>query len=125
VCFACFCVYDLLERAKKLSFTNNSISVFRKTPVAHKDAESVVDRGISERIFTPEARAVARAQEAISCLTTLDVAELRSYASPPPAVSLVTTAMFVLLSGGKTLSWIETRHAMANGETFLSTNSVH
>lgn len=60
-----------------------------------------------------------RAQRAISRLTTLDVAELRSYASPPPAVSLVTTALFILLTGGLVLSWLEARHAMANGETFL------
>ena len=75
--------------------------------------------------LTLEACAVARAETAISCLTNLDVAELRSYISPPPAVSLVTKAMFILLSGGKTLSWKQTRHAMAGGDIFLLDNCVH
>lgn len=134
VCFACFCVYDLLERARKLAFISDGLTSkkilsetrLQREPKTHKqDVKNATDTRISGNVLTPEVRAVIRAQEAISRLTTLDVAELRSYASPPPGVSLVTTAMFVLLSGGKILNWLESRHAMANGETFLSICSVH
>lgn len=120
VCFACFCVYDLIERARRPANDLKTKPQHPKRSWSNMYAVGNIPSLDSiNTALSPEARAYVRAQQAISQLTTLDVAELRSYASPPPAVSLVMTAMFVLLTGGKILSWIETRHAMANGEAFL------
>ena len=123
VCFSCFCVYDLIERARKWEHTvkRKLIRNQRKgamapgcDPMSNSDATRP-----NSLTNTPETHAMIRAQHAISCLTTIDVAELRSYVSPPTAVSLVTTALFALLTGGQILTWVEARHAMANGENFL------
>mmetsp|Transcript_18106 Transcript_18106/g.55073 ORF Transcript_18106/g.55073 Transcript_18106/m.55073 type:complete len:1145 (+) Transcript_18106:2007-5441(+) len=117
VCFTCFCVYDLIEHAR-----NKGAPLDRSSRKSDKQqGHLLVNDGVrsSTTASTPEARAVARATDAICCLTTLDIAELRSYNHPPPAVSLATRAVFILLSGGKSLDWAEVRYAMANGETFL------
>lgn len=47
-----------------------------------------------------------------------DVAELRSYASPPPSVSLVAAAV-TLLATGEPMPWGAAKKLMANGERFL------
>jgi len=119
VCFSCFCVYDLIERARNWTITHKKRNKMPSQDSAETPGDCKLDERENSLVQTPEACANMRAQRAISRLTTLDVAELRSYASPPPAVSLVTTALFILLTGGLVLSWLEARHAMANGETFL------
>jgi hypothetical protein len=136
VCFSCFCVYDLIERARKWDETNMKMANNHRCDAAvpqRQDAVSIgsdsplksnshaAKIGMCTSMETPETCAMIRVQHAISCLSTLDIAELRSYVSPPLAVEIVTTALFVLLTGGRTLRWAEARHAMANGETFLQT----
>jgi hypothetical protein len=121
-------VYDLIEHARCLSRQGGATASSGAPQAVHTKRKKNVKKDLACRItpaLTLEACAVARAETAISCLTNLDVAELRSYISPPPAVSLVTKAMFILLSGGKSLSWKQTRHAMAGGDIFLLDICVH
>ena len=118
-------MYDLIEHARYLSRRGGITASSRAPKAVHTKKKVFAKKDLACHItpaLTLEACAVARAETAISCLTNLDVAELRSFISPPPAVSLVTKAVFILLSGGKTLSWKQTRHAMASGDIFLLDN---
>ena len=118
-------VFVCIEHARYLSRRGGITASSRAPKAVHTKKKVFAKKDLACHItpaLTLEACAVARAETAISCLTNLDVAELRSYISPPPAVSLVTKAMFILLSGGKTLSWKQTRHAMASGDIFLLDN---
>lgn len=115
VCHTCFCVYDLIEHATGASVVQTS------QPVRLEEKASIADDILLE---TTNTYALMRAKYAMTRLTLQDVAELRSYSLPPPAVALVTTAMLILLTGGLVLRWSDARRAMANGESFLQCYSV-
>ena len=59
-----------------------------------------------------------RAEQAIACLTKGDVAEIRSFSKPPPAVMMVVKALMVLLTG-EAMDWKSAKRVMASGERFL------
>ena len=66
----------------------------------------------------PKETALRRAQEAVAGLSKSDVAELRSFAKPPPAVTMVTSALMIMLTGEQ-LPWDAAKRVLANGERFL------
>ncbi|KAJ1457148.1 microtubule-binding stalk of dynein motor-domain-containing protein [Pelagophyceae sp. CCMP2097] len=128
VCATCAEVYALIDRAH--ADDDSPRSRRRESAARESAARESAARESNAEIFetlgpasggeaTPEAAAVWQAQRAVGTLTTLNVAELRSYSSPPPAVQVAATALFVLLSGGSRLSWGEARRAMSNGDAFL------
>ena len=59
-----------------------------------------------------------RAEQAIACLTKNDVAELRSFSTPPAAVMMVMKAVMLLLTG-EIMDWKSSKRVMSNGERFL------
>lgn len=68
---------------------------------------------------SPEAQALALANAAIDSVTKADVSEIRSFRHPPPAVTMVTSAVMILCQG-RALPWDEAKKAMANGESFIA-----
>ena len=81
-------------------------------------AGSLDGRGQHPRRQTPQEAAMARANAALGGLTLSDIAEVRSFVSPPPAVALVATALMLLLTGVP-LEWVECRRLMARGDRLL------
>ncbi|XP_064007233.1 dynein axonemal heavy chain 9-like isoform X1 [Pogoniulus pusillus] len=69
--------------------------------------------------------ALVAAQEALNTLNKKNLTELRSFGSPPPAVSKVLAAVLVLLAPGgripKDRSWKAAKGAMARADSFLDT----
>ena len=72
--------------------------------------KEAIQDAISEGLF--------RAEQAIACLTKGDVAEIRSFSKPPPAVMMVVKALMVLLTG-EAMDWKSAKRVMASGERFL------
>ena len=119
VCHACNCVYALIERARNFKITQREGMAGM---VAKKEfnPEGVLFHGTVHE----NDHSLPHEKYAIERLTLLDIAELRSYVAPPPAVALVATALLVLLTGGIVLKWKDARRAMSNGEKFLQIGSV-
>ena len=66
-----------------------------------------------------EVKGMLRAYEAIENLEKTDVAELRSFVNPPPAVVMVTSVLMILLQNN-VLPWSDAKKLMSNGDRFLN-----
>ena len=64
-------------------------------------------------------QALKRAKDAINTLTKGDIAEFRSFSSPPDQVIMVSEALMILLTG-EALPWEAAKRVMANGERFIN-----
>jgi Microtubule-binding stalk of dynein motor len=69
---------------------------------------------------SPEAAALAQAQFAMWSVTCADVAELKAFTAPHPAVVRVAAAVGVLLCG-KLLPWSDLRKLLAQHDNLLDT----
>ena len=77
-----------------------------------------INAGMKEGKQDAVSEGLSRAEQAIACLTKGDVAELRSFSKPPPAVMMVVKALMVLLTG-EAMDWKSAKRVMASGERFL------
>ena len=66
-----------------------------------------------------EVKGMRRAYEAIANLGKSDIAELRSFVNPPPAVIMVTSVLMIILKG-RPLPWSDAKKIMSNGDRFLN-----
>ena len=97
------------------SRTSTAGSRFGRTappPLAHTRAATAGDD------VSPEQAALDRANAALGSLTLGDIAEVRSFAAPAPAVALVGTALMLLLTG-EPLAWHEARRVMSRGDRLM------
>ena len=68
---------------------------------------------------TDQVKGMKLAYAAIADLSKSDVAELRSFSKPPPAVLMVVSALMILLEGN-VLGWTDAKRLMSNGERFVN-----
>ena len=147
VCEQCFKVYKLIDverdkamekmhhkqdmaKAKRLGavgagttstaprlLTSGSYASSIRTNAWDQEGKKVV-AGMKEGKQDAISEGLFRAEQAIACLTKGDVAEIRSFSKPPPAVMMVVKALMVLLTG-EAMDWKSAKRVMASGERFL------
>ena len=147
VCEQCFKVYKLIDverdkamekmhhkqdmaKAKRLGavgagttstaprlLTSGSYASSIRTNAWDQEGKKVV-AGMKEGKQDALSEGLFRAEQAIACLTKGDVAEIRSFSKPPPAVMMVVKALMVLLTG-EAMDWKSAKRVMASGERFL------
>ena len=141
VCQCCFRVYNFIEAArnrsiKKIEAANAKAK--RQFAIAQKERRLKIEG--KDTLFPPggaeEMNAtssqmmkqfldgdgeamLARAQQAIESTTNSDVAEMRSFSSPPAAVKMIVTCMMIILRK-KILPWEKIKPVMSNGDRFLN-----
>ena len=141
VCQSCFRVYNFIEAARNRSLRKIELAEIeakkkfaaakrerrRKIegkdslfPPGHEMEPGAASSEMMKQFLDGDATAMlARAQAAIESITVPDVAELRSFKSPPPAVKMVVVTMMVVLRK-KILSWEKIKPVMSNGDRFLN-----
>ena len=135
VCACCAMVYGLIEQERKEALDkieraehraklsgSGILSPSRSLSSLHRvgaegSSESLGHGGGSESVDlisagakkdSPAAEALALAVAAIDSVTKSDVSEIRSFRHPPPAVTMVTSAVMILLDGAP-LPWDEAK----------------
>jgi hypothetical protein len=126
VCAHCFKVYSMIEDARNKALRKLEKATgdeFRSTktarPQSHERPHTVGSTTSSGEWDDPKEAALIAAQEAVASLAKSDVAELRSFTNPPPAVTMVASALMVMLTGEQ-LPWPAAKRVMANGDRFLA-----
>ncbi|RLO13307.1 hypothetical protein DYB28_002063 [Aphanomyces astaci] len=105
VCANCFAFYTLIDEARSKAL--KKLSVSKKGKRRHEppfdSQKNVVDqfatKPLSEGPQLPWEVAWTRVQTVLRTITKVDVAELRSFVHPPPAVAMVTSVLMILLLG--------------------------
>lgn len=113
------------SRGGRRTRTGRSTSPARPGAMPSLSSDAEVEtkvKGEAERSEPPDAhqramQGLARADAAISALTMSDLAEMRTFVKPPPAVTLVSSALMLLLTG-EVMDWAEARRVIAGGERF-------
>jgi pimeloyl-ACP methyl ester carboxylesterase len=131
VCPNCHKVYNMVEAAREKALHKLDREADRTRGVARPTskgsslaaaARPYSSGGGTDGLLPPDdpkEAALVAAQEAVSSLSKSDVAELRTFTSPPPAVTMVTSALMIILTGEQ-LPWAAAKRVMANGDRFLS-----
>jgi len=141
VCQCCFRVYNFIEAARNRSARKIEVAAAerkrqfaiaqreRKRKIAGKDtlfppggAEEMnaTSSELAKQFLDGDGEAMlARAQAAIESITNNDVAEIRSFSSPPAAAKMVLTCMMIILRK-KVLPWEKIKPIMSNGDRFLN-----
>ena len=125
VCDNCYHLYYMIEEARSKSikkFTLRKSNAVKYEKSLRQRSLSVVKPGglLMDSPF-PQDNAMQMWKYAVSCLqdiTKSDLAEFRSFISPPPAVIMVATVLSEILFRSK-MDWKETRKATAQGDKFL------
>ena len=92
---------------------------------AIQDARPTISAENEKSLFQPdnrqleEVKGMRRAYEAIANLGKSDIAELRSFVNPPPAVLMVSSVLMIILKG-RPLPWSDAKKIMSNGDRFLN-----
>ena len=126
VCQTCSAVYGLIEQARDKALAKIDAQEDRLRRQNHRSSSSSPDRrslspdrnkgGLGDSLSnpsmeSPESEALALAAAAINSVTKGDVSELRSFRHPPPAVTMVTSAVMILLHG-VALPWDDAKRVM-------------
>jgi hypothetical protein len=126
VCAHCFKVYSMIEDARNKALrklekaTGDDIRGTKTArPQSRERPHTVGSTTSSGEWDDPKEAALIAAQEAVASLSKSDVAELRSFTNPPPAVTMVASALMVMLTGEQ-LPWAAAKRVMANGDRFLA-----
>ncbi|GMH68402.1 hypothetical protein TrRE_jg2915, partial [Triparma retinervis] len=141
VCQCCFRVYNFIEAARNRSLKKieaASAEAKRQFAIAQKERrlkiegkDTLFPPGGAEEMNATSSQMIkqfldgdgeamlARAQNAIESITNSDVAEIRSFGSPPAAVKMVVTCMMIILRK-KILAWEKIKPVMSNGDRFLN-----
>mmetsp|Transcript_16373 Transcript_16373/g.24141 ORF Transcript_16373/g.24141 Transcript_16373/m.24141 type:complete len:2281 (-) Transcript_16373:1010-7852(-) len=112
VCSNCYNIYNKIRVAR----TNSIESVKSKGSVKHSRKQFYPSESANK---CTNVDVYARACTAMCCVTKGDLAEIRSFTQPPPAVLMVVSAVMVLLRGSA-LEWKVSKSNLKNGDRFLS-----
>ena len=112
VCTNCYIIYNKIREARSRSIESLRDKC-RKTQLSEQ--------------FYPNDSALkcqnddiyARACAAMRCVTKGDLAEIRSFTQPPPAVLMVVSAAMVMLRGSA-IEWKVSKSILVNGDRFIA-----
>ncbi|CAK4076018.1 unnamed protein product [Aphanomyces euteiches] len=102
VCANCFAFYTLIEEARSKALQKMARTSKRrkgKETETTNDTRTKFVNSPRDSNLLPWENAWNRARDILGTITKVDIAELRSFVHPPPAVAMVATVLMVLLLG--------------------------
>ncbi|KAH9109114.1 hypothetical protein AeMF1_015771 [Aphanomyces euteiches] len=133
VCANCFAFYTLIEEARSKALQKMARTSKRrkgKETETTNDTRTKFVNSPRDSNLLPWENAWNRARDILGMITKVDIAELRSFVHPPPAVAMVATVLMVLLLGEEKKDifgysdiqkqWNEAKRELSQGDKILT-----